>query len=239
MDVLPFADCTRSTSEVQVTESPRATSYDAKPLAYFQGCRRDIVDDLPASADAAVLELGCGDGATGRYALTTGKAGVYVGIEISATAAQIAARSLTEVLVGNVEQLDLRRFHGRFDALIISEVLEHLVDPWTTLRALALCLKPGAPVYASSPNISHRLVIANLLVGRFEYEPVGIYDLTHLRWFTPSSFRRMFEHAGFVVDQIGPLGPPGWKAMLIDRLTFRRFTHLFISQIMLRGHRAH
>jgi len=51
---------------VKVVESPHATSYDDKPLAYFQGCRRDIVDALPAKADAAVLELGCGDGATGR-----------------------------------------------------------------------------------------------------------------------------------------------------------------------------
>ena len=103
-----------------------------------------------------------------------------MGIEISARAAQIAARSLTEVLVGNVEQIDLARLHGQFDALILSEVLEHLADPWRTLRALALCLKPGAPVYASSPNISHRLVIANLLVGGFEYQPEGIYDFNPL-----------------------------------------------------------
>ena len=225
-------------SENRVQHTARATGYDAKPLTYFQGCRRDIVDSLPAKPDAAVLELGCGDGTTGRYALATGKAGVYVGIEISARAAQIAALRLTGVLVGNVEQIDLSRFHDQFDALILSEVLEHLDDPWTALRALALCLKPGAPVYASSPNISHRLVIANLLVGRFEYQPDGVYDITHLRWFTPSSFRRMFEDAGFAVDQIGPLVQPGWKAVLIDRLTFRRFTHLFTSQIMLLGHRA-
>jgi 2-polyprenyl-3-methyl-5-hydroxy-6-metoxy-1,4-benzoquinol methylase len=227
-----------SENRAGMTASPHAISYDDKPLAYFQGCRRDIVDALPAKADAALLEVGCGDGATGRYALATGKAGVYVGIEISARAAQIAARSLTEVIVGNVEQMDLSRFHGQFDALILSEVLEHLADPWTTLRWLALCLKPGAAVYASSPNISHRLVIANLFVGRFEYQPEGIYDRTHLRWFTPSSFRRMFEDAGIEVDQIGPLVPSGWKAALIDRLTFRRFTHLFSSQIMLIGHRA-
>jgi 2-polyprenyl-3-methyl-5-hydroxy-6-metoxy-1,4-benzoquinol methylase len=48
------------------------------------------------------------------------------------------------VLIGDVETLDLAALEGQFDALIVSEVLEHLVDPWGVLKRLANWLKPGA-----------------------------------------------------------------------------------------------
>lgn len=217
---------------------PAGAIYEHKPASYFANARDDIVALAPTGGHSSVLELGCGAGGTGRAMLAAGKAGRYVGIELNPGPAAIAAEHLDQVLVGDVETMDLEPLAGQFDALIISEVLEHLRDPWATLERLAPCLRPGGAVFASSPNIAHWMVIRDLLVGRFHYVESGVMDRTHLRWFTPGSFRQMFEAAGIVVDDIGPMVAPRWKAKLIDRVSGGRLAHLTIAQIMLRGHRT-
>ncbi len=60
-------------------------------------------------------------------------------------------------------------------------------------------------------------------------------DRTHLRWFTPETYRSMFEGAGIKVNHIGPLAPLSWKARLIDGLAAGLIRHLFIVQIMVKG----
>jgi 2-polyprenyl-3-methyl-5-hydroxy-6-metoxy-1,4-benzoquinol methylase len=214
-----------------------AEIYRDKPAGYFGSSRPDIVHLLQTGPQSAILELGCGAGGTGRAAMAAGKAGRYVGIELDEGAAAIAAEHLSQVIVGDVGDIDLAPMAGTFDALIISEVLEHLTDPWTTLERLVRCLKPGGAVFASSPNIAHWHVLRDLLVGRFVYAEVGVMDKTHLRWFTPDSYREMFEGAGVEVLEVRALTPTRWKARLFDNLTGGRFRHLFMAQIMITGRR--
>jgi 2-polyprenyl-3-methyl-5-hydroxy-6-metoxy-1,4-benzoquinol methylase len=228
--------------EIATSSRPAAIAeiYRDKPSGYFGSSRPDIVDLLQTGPQSAILELGCGAGGTGRAAMAAGKAGRYVGIELDERAAAIASQHLSEVLVGDVtdrEQIKLGPLEGTFDALIISEVLEHLTDPWTTLAALVRCLKPGATVYASSPNIAHWYILRDLWRGRFAYAEVGPMDKTHLRWFTPDSYSEMFEAAGVEVLEVRALAKIGWKARMFDRLTGGRFRHLFMAQIMLTGRR--
>lgn len=214
-----------------------AAIYDDKPDSYFANARNDIVALMKTGADAAVLELGCGAGGTGRAVLKAGKAERYVGLELNESAAKVAAEGLTEVLVGDVEGLNLAPLANTFDALIISEVLEHLTDPWSTLERLVSCLKPGGAIFASSPNIAQWQVVRGLLMGRFTYEESGVMDRTHLRWFTPESYRAMLEGAGIEVEQLRPIRKPGWKADVINAATGGRFNHLFMTQIMAIGRR--
>ena len=211
--------------------------YEGKADTYFANARHDIVKRLKTDASSAVLELGCGAGGTGAAVLGAGKAGRYVGIELSPKAAAAARERLTEVIEGNVETLDLTPLHGAFDALIISEVLEHLTDPWRTLKALAACVRPGGQVFASSPNVAHWRVVRSLVSGRFDYEESGVMDRTHLRWFTPASYRQMFEAAGLHVVSIEPITPNAARTRLLNRLTGNRFRHLFMTQMMVEGRR--
>ncbi len=210
-------------------------SYETKPASYFANERHEIVDLLETGPADAVLELGCGAGATGRAAMAAGKAGRYVGIELSETAAALARGHITDVLVGDVQAMDLSTLHGQFDALVVSEVLEHLVDPWATLRQLGACLKPGARIYASSPNAAHWHIIRGLLAGRFDYRETGVMDSTHLRWFTPRSYGELVAQAGFEVLEVRPVTPLRSKALLFDRLTGGRLRHLLYTQIMVIG----
>jgi 2-polyprenyl-3-methyl-5-hydroxy-6-metoxy-1,4-benzoquinol methylase len=215
-----------------------ATIYDDKPAGYFSNARHDIIALLKTNADAAILELGCGSGGTGRAAIAAGKANRYVGLELNETAGKIAAESLSEVIIGDVQTLDLSAYENQFDALIISEVLEHLTDPWTTLERLVRCVRIGGEIYASSPNISYWKIIARLISGRFEYQASGMMDQTHLRWFTPKSFRRLFQSAGVEIQFLRPMRKPGWKAGIVSTLTAGRLDHLFIAQMFVRGYRS-
>ena len=215
-------------------ESPVADSYEEKNDAYFSGRRSDYVAELERNPDARILEIGCGNGDTGALALSEKKCGVYCGVEIDERAAREARSKLSEVVVGNVESLQFPWEPGTFDALILSEVLEHLTEPGRTLSRLRPLLKSGARVLGSSPNVSHLSVIRMLLSGRWDLEDAGIMDRTHLRWFTPASFRELFESSGYAVDSVEPLqlGP---KSRLAVKLMLGRGQHLFHRQIDIRA----
>ena len=219
-------------------DASRETLYTSKNAGYFSGARNDMVALLKTGPEAHILEIGCGDGATGAAALTAGKAGRYCGIELMPDIAELARTRLSEVITADAEQLDLERFHGQFDALIMSEVIEHLVDPWAAVTRLLACLKPGGEIIASSPNIAHRRVIGDLIAGRFDYANEGVMDRTHLRWFTPRSYRALFEGAGCVDVQLMPIRRPGFLPRLFNRLTGARYAHLSMTQIMVHARKA-
>lgn len=86
---------------------------------------------------------------------------------------------------------------------------------------------------ASSPNVAHWRVIRELVRGRFELADQGVFDRTHMRWFTPTSFATMFERAGLRVERLGPVTPFSPRTRLLSQATGGRFDHLFMTQISL------
>jgi SAM-dependent methyltransferase len=210
--------------------------YELKDESYFAMARADYVAALPHSVDAAILEIGCSNGATGALALERGKCGRYCGVELFPGPAAMARERLTEVIVGDIEQIELPWPPASFDALVLSEVLEHLRDPWAVLARLRPLLRVCALVFASTPNVAHRDIILMLLRGRWELSSYGPLDATHLRWFTPASMREAFERAGYAVDSVEPLGGLGPGSALADRLLRGRLRHLWHRQIDLRAH---
>jgi hypothetical protein len=125
-------------------------------------------------------------------------------------------------------QLDSRRRN-------LSAMPEHLVDPWNALRKLRAYLKPGGIVLAGSPNVCHYSVLLTLLCGRWRYEVKGIFDATHLRWFSPSTYATLFEECGFRVESVGPADLLGRKGALGNLLTLGMVPYLFHEQIYLRA----
>lgn len=210
-----------------------ASGYSKKPANYFSGARKAFIDDLPINPQARLLEIGCGNGDTSAYAIATGKCGWCAGVEICAEPANEARQRLNEVIVGDVEDLKLPFPDEYFDILIMSEVIEHLRDPWTTLIKLRNHMKPGSLVMAGSPNVAHFSVILMLLQGRWEYTNVGIMDGTHLRWFTPSTYKKLFQDSGFEVIYVGPVSEQRRKVSLINNIFLRKIKHLFHAQIYL------
>jgi ubiquinone/menaquinone biosynthesis C-methylase UbiE len=207
--------------------------YAVKPASYFSNARADFVDRLPHDPSARILEIGCGTGATGALALSEVRCGTYIGVELFEAAAIEAREVLSDVITGNVETLEFDWQPASFDAVIFSEVLEHLVEPGAALKKVARFVRPGGLLLASSPNISHWRVVRELIMGRFDLADQGVFDRTHLRWFTPHSFADMAEKAGFDILELGPVTAFSPRTELISRLTSGRFDHLFMTQIAM------
>jgi len=202
------------------------SDYAAKPLDYFDGARADIVAKLPDDSSATILEIGCGNGSTGAIAKAQGKCARYVGIDLDEKAATAAREAIDLVLLGNVEEIELESLGGPFSAAILSEVLEHLIDPWKLLGRVNDVIRPGGLILASSPNIANMRLIRQLLRNRFDYTSAGVMDRTHLRWFTSATFREMFENAGFETLSVGPLISPSPKWRVLNAVSGNAFAHL-------------
>lgn len=226
--------------DMQLPKEPdlSAKGYVDKAAGYFGGVRRDFVDLLPQDGTFHVLEIGCGAGETGAVAIAEGRCASYNGVEIAAQAAAVARTRLSQVVEGNVEQMELPWPDAHFDAVLMSEVLEHLVDPWSVVKRVAQKLKPGAIVLASSPNVAQMSVVRGLIADKWELTETGVMDRTHLRWFTQSTYVQMFEDAGIRIDHARPMARPGPAGKLFNAVTLGRFRHLTMRQICVQGNKA-
>ena len=162
----------------------------------------DLLDRIPLDA-RTILDVGCGTGALGlEYKRRNPAARVY-GIEASATAT-IAAARLDAVATTDVEANPTPFGDTMFDCIIYGDVLEHLVDPWRILRLHAERLSPHGVMLICMPNAEHWQFAERLLRGTFDYEPQGLFDRTHLRWFTAETTRRALRAAGLVPHDVIP-----------------------------------
>jgi SAM-dependent methyltransferase len=217
-----------------VPEQAKTSEYRGKPEDYFSGARKAFVDDLPPNPTGRLLEIGCGNGDTAAYALKMGKCGTSIGVELCSEPAEDAATKLQQVFVGDIECLTLPFPPNHFDVVIMSEVIEHLRNPWETLEKMSSLMKPGGIILAGSPNAAHHSVVRSLLRGRWDYTDSGVMDRTHLRWFTASTYRELFETCGFTVEYVRPVF---WsaKAEKVNRLTRGKFQHLLHNQMYVRA----
>lgn len=125
------------------------------------------------------------------------------GLEIDPEAAAVAAQYCERMIVGDIEQMDFAAEFGdtRFDVILFSDVLEHLVNPTKVLIGVKSLLAEGGVVCASIPNFAHGSVRLMLLEGEFRYRDKGLLDSTHLRFFTRAGIDEMFTSAGYAVEE--------------------------------------
>jgi 2-polyprenyl-3-methyl-5-hydroxy-6-metoxy-1,4-benzoquinol methylase len=154
-----------------------------------------------------VLDVGCGGGATGRIIKQKFPGARVVGIESNPRAAERAQEFLDDVICAPIDTAQvLERLKGaRADLVLLLDVLEHLYDPWRSLLRVREWLAPGTRVLASVPNVRNLVTLDSLAAGRWEYEPNGVLDITHLRFFTRASLRELFEETGYTISRLTPL----------------------------------
>ena len=147
-------------------------------------------------AQKRVLDVGCASGYLARVLVEHGC--TVSGVEFDAAAAEEARPTLHQLVVGDLEQLDLLAEFGPggFDVVVLGDVLEHLRDPLPVLKGIRPLLAPGGYVVISIPNVAHAAVRLSLLMGRFDYRPLGLLDTTHLRFFTRESLSGLLRDAG-------------------------------------------
>lgn len=174
-------------------------STDTNP--YYGHPRPEMLRLVPKNAQH-VLELGCADGAFAAEVKDHTGAEVW-GIELSETAAEQAAAVIDRVLVGDAGDQIAQLPDAYFDVIVCNDVLEHLVDPLAILTGLRSKLKPDGVVVASIPNIRYLPALSKIVFRKdFPQDDIGIFDRTHLRFFTRKSIVRTFTAAGFTVNRI-------------------------------------
>jgi methionine biosynthesis protein MetW len=168
---------------------------DTRPDAHaYENPRPEVAAMVPAGR-RRILDLGCSSGALGA-ALKARDGCEVVGVERDREYAAAAAARLDRVVVADLEE-PLPDDLGTFDCLIAADVLEHLRDPWTVLADAVKLLEPGGYVVVSLPNIRHWSALwAIARHGTFPRAAQGIFDATHLRWFTLADAIGLLEQAG-------------------------------------------
>jgi len=202
---------------------------------------RLLVDAVPRRA--RVLDVGCAGGYL-AVALREERGASVLGVEPDPVAVDAARRRGVEVVAGAVDDpAVLAGIHGPFDAVLCGDVLEHVVDPWGTLAALAELLRPGGTAVVSLPNAGHWTVRRALLRGRFPREDHGLFDRTHLRWFTRADAHALVAGAGLtVVSEHFTEAPLPLEAHVglpprLRSAAVRRRPELFALQVVLVGQR--
>ncbi|MCK0068351.1 class I SAM-dependent methyltransferase [Kordiimonas laminariae] len=172
---------------------------------YYSNINTELLDICHNATN--VIEFGCGEGQFLRRYKEINPASRCVGFELFEPAANVAKQHLDHIIVGNAEERDLGYdgyTHEHFDLIIYGDVLEHFIDPWTSLKRHSQFLKSGGHVCACIPNTSHWSIIFNLVNGQFPYADAGLLDKTHLRFFTKATIISMFEACGFELEFVKP-----------------------------------
>lgn len=211
--------------------------YLEKSEDYFGTVRGGAVDLLPERV-GDVLDIGGGNGATSRHLLAEGRARSSLVLDPFSTADDDGALRFSRASADDPAQFEEMRKAGlEFDTLMFLDVLEHLYDPWSVLRAAGSLLKPDGQVLISIPNARFvGVVVPLVLKGRFDYKRSGVMDRTHIRWFTRSTLVEMVEGAGFRVDEVRPHFES--RMAPINRMTFGLLEEFFVYQYYVRAHRA-
>jgi 2-polyprenyl-3-methyl-5-hydroxy-6-metoxy-1,4-benzoquinol methylase len=165
---------------------------------YQQGTRTEMLDLLPATV-RRLLDVGGGEGHFAR-AFIEQRGGQAWLVEPSDAADRALPSPKLRVLKGRLEDADPQQT-GLFDAVTFLDVLEHMAEPITALRAARRFLHPDGVLLLSVPNVGHWSVVRDLALGRFDYLPVGILCGTHLRFFTAASLNELLREAGFEIVQ--------------------------------------
>ncbi len=160
--------------------------------------RRWIRRALARCAPSSVLDVGCGTGELLRWlraALPDVRS--WVGVDLSARTMRTNARNDPGA---EYHPLDIERetLPRRFDAIVCTEVLEHLARPREALANVFAMLEPGGHLVLTCPT------------GKVHATEKHFGHVAHP---TPSSLRAMIEGAGFSIEELENWGFPTYVAL--------------------------
>jgi ubiquinone biosynthesis O-methyltransferase len=176
----------------------------------------DVLAGLRSGGAKRVLDLGCGNG---YFAKEMARIGFeVVAIDSSTSGIELAQREASPVRfeVASVYD-DIVRNYGRFDAVVSTEVVEHLYDPRTFVRNAFTALEEGGTLVLSTPYHGYLKNLALAITGKMDGHFTALWDHGHIKFFSRSTMTQLLEEAGFESVKIRGLGriPPLAKTMLV------------------------
>ncbi len=185
--------------------------------SYQQGARAEVLALVPPLA-RRVLDVGGGEGQFLRALKAARGCETHLS-EYSRQACERAAGWVDHCWPGDflAQRWDGLAGGGAqaFDCITLLDSLEHTAEPQRWLARVRELLAPGGCLVGSVPNVGHWSVVADLLEGRWDYCPVGIHCITHLRFFTRRTLADLLAQEGFALERVEPVMvpcPPAWRA---------------------------
>ncbi|MET9907470.1 class I SAM-dependent methyltransferase [Streptomyces sp. NPDC006476] len=159
-----------------------------------------------------VLDIGCGDGTAAATAASLLAGHRIVGVDWSQDALRRARAHLSYTIRGELTGGGLPFRTGSADAVLFSEVIEHLVDPDAALDEIRRVLRPGGHLMLSTPNLAawynRALLAAGVQPVFSEVSLRGIHGrpgtevVGHLRLYTARALREFVTASGFEVVRL-------------------------------------
>lgn len=173
-----------------------------------------------------VLDVGCASGYLGK--ILKNNENYVVGIDTNTKDIIKAKKVLDKAYVVNLETDTLDRFHGKFDFILFTEVIEHLLDPEAVIKKVCKCLKPNGQILITTPNIVHIYLRYQFLLGKFIYKDETAINKFHIHFFSHATLKDLIKSIGFIVLKDNSLVFPRtlsclwkfWPAMFVHTNIF-------------------
>ena len=157
-----------------------------RPLHDINPARLDWINGLSPLAGASVLDVGCGGGILADAMARSGAA--VTGIDLAAKALRVAQLHALEAQTVGVTYREISaeglaaEQAGSFDTVTCMEMLEHVPDPASVVRACASLVKPGGWVYFSTLNRSPKSFLLAIVGAEYLLNllPRGTHDYAKL-----------------------------------------------------------
>jgi 2-polyprenyl-3-methyl-5-hydroxy-6-metoxy-1,4-benzoquinol methylase len=201
--------------------------------AYHSNVRLDIISLVPVAT--RLLDIGGGTGATARYLKELGR------VQEIAVMDAVIGRHTKDLEFWSEADLNdcgaVAAFlteSGPFDVILLLDVLEHLVDPWSLIDTVVPYVCPGGVLIASIPNVRHYSASFDLLLrNRWRYAEAGILDRTHLRFFVRDSAIELIDRPQLSVQSVTP-SPIGSRMMrMLNIMTLGLFRSFMTLQYFI------
>lgn len=171
-----------------------------RPLHQINPLRLEWIDDLAALGGKKVLDVGCGGGILAES--MAGRAAQVTGIDLAAKPLSVARLHALETGVQNVDYREIAaealalEQPGTFDVVTCMEMLEHVPDPASTVRACATLAKPGGWVFFSTLNRNPKSFLFAIIGAEYVLKllPRGTHE--YARFIRPSELARFARDAG-------------------------------------------
>lgn len=200
---------------------------------YHEKPRTEIIPLLPDSA-TRILDVGCGTGVTSLMLRERYPGAQFYGVEVQPAAASIAQARLNDVRDHDLQSgpfPDAFLSPGKIDLVLLLDVLEHMYHPWRALQNLRPVLSEHSNLIISIPNARCLAFLDTIAGGSFEYAPYGLFDVTHIRFFTLDNIKAMLDETGYELVDWMPIEYP---FSLMPEIVSRSWEHVETKNLMIK-----
>ena len=184
-----------------------------KQESYYDGFNEYLFREVPPDS-RRIVEVGCARGRLGMELKAQVPDRYVIGIEQNAEAATFAQDRLDEVHLCDLETDFPDIQPGTIDVVIFGDVLEHLYDPEEVLRKARTLLAHTGSVLVCVPNFTHFSILKTILRADPMYQPAGLLDATHIRFFSHATFIKMLLDVGLLPELVHVIGSGGTEHLI-------------------------